>query len=194
MNNDFSTNWSQNEENPKKCFLFRGLPSSGKSYSAIKLAESYGIQNPKDIICSADHFWGETKEEYIKNWCIEKLGQAHKSCQTKARTLMQRQENVVIIDNTNTRISEAMPYFEMAVQYGYHFQVREAESPWWLEKIKPYLHDKVLYQKELKEGLKILFEKNQESHGVPLDAFEKMLNRYVPEISIPGLANLYTRE
>ena len=182
MNSKFD--WMIHEENKKTLILLRGLPSSGKSFLAKQLC-----QGDESIICSADHFFGMTPEEYVVNWSVEKLGTAHKQCQFKVKTLLQNQVPLVIVDNTNTMVREIMPYFEMAFQYQYRFEIKEPISPWWVNDIAPYLKDKVLYEKELKKAANILFEKNQETHKVPLQSIQKMLDRYHVDVTFEQLAN-----
>ena len=64
---DAQFQWMFSPENKKTLVLMRGCPSSGKSFRAKQLAAG------EDIICSADHFFGLTAEEYVANWCVEKL-------------------------------------------------------------------------------------------------------------------------
>ena len=167
----------------------RGVPASGKSYRAKELAGA-----DESIICSADKYFGETPEEYVTNWCIEKLGSAHRECQKNVRMLMQRQRPLVIVDNTNTMVREMMPYFEMAVQYQYKVRIEEPTSPWWVNDIAPYLLDKEANRKQLLAACKVLWQKNQESHQVPLASIEKMLFRYHVNVTVEQLASIYARD
>ena len=166
----------------------RGVPASGKSFRAKELSEG-----DDSIICSADHYFGATPEEYVANWCIEKLGAAHKQCQKNVRMLMQRQRPLVIVDNTNTMVREMMPYFEMAVQYQYRVRIEEPTSPWWVNDIAPYLENKEANRKQLLAACKVLWQKNQESHMVPLPSIEKMLFRYHVNVTVEQLAANYER-
>ena len=186
MNSVFQ--WMFAPENNKVLKIMRGLPASGKSFLANQLAGE-----DKSIICSADHYFGATPEEYVANWSIEKHSTAHKECQKKARIFMQRQVPLVIIDNTNTMIREIMPYFEMAVQYQYKVEIHEPTSPWWVNDIAPYLSDKEANKKQLLKAAKFLFEKNQETHKVPLASIEKMLFRYHTNVTVEQLAAIFAR-
>lgn len=180
--------WMFSPENDKKLILMRGVPASGKSYRAKELSNG-----DPSIICSADSFFGATAEEYVANWCIEKLGVAHNQCKKSARMLMQRQRPLVIIDNTNTMVREMMPYFDMAVQYQYKVEIAEPTSPWWVNDIAPYLNDKQGNRKQLDKMCQLLFEKNQESHKVPLASIKKMLDRYHTNVTVEQLAAKYER-
>lgn len=180
--------WMQSPDNNKVLILMRGLPSSGKSTRAKELSKG-----DASIICSADDFFGETNEEYVKNWCIEELGNAHKKCRKDAKMLMQRQVPLVIVDNTNTVFREMMPYFDMAVQYEYNVKIEEPTSPWWVEQIAPYLSDKRKNRQHLEKMCKFLTAKNAETHQVPLASMEKMMFRYSPNVVFGDLANAYDK-
>lgn len=180
--------WMKNPENKKELILMRGLPSSGKSTRAKELSAG-----DDSIICSADAWFGDTNEEYVKNWCVEKLGTAHNWCRDQAKRLMQRQVPLVIIDNTNTVFREMMPYFDMAVQYQYRVRVEEPTSPWWVEKIAPYLSEKEKNRKHLEKMCEFLVAKNQETHQVPLASMLKMMFRYAPNITFDDLARAFKK-
>jgi len=182
-------NWMKSSDNNKLLIIMRGLPSSGKSTRAKELASG-----DDSIICSADDFFGETNEEYVKNWCVEQLGNAHNWCRKNAKMLMQRQVPLVIIDNTNTVFREMMPYFDMAVQYQYKVQIEEPTSPWWVEQIAPFLANKEVNRKHLEKMSQFLTNKNKETHQVPLASMLKMMFRYIPNVNFDNLANIYTNE
>lgn len=178
--------WMKNPDNNKVLVLMRGLPSSGKSTRAKELSGG-----DDTIICSADDFFGETNEEYVKNWCIEQLGNAHNWCRKNAKMLMQRQVPLVIVDNTNTVFREMMPYFDMAVQYQYNVRVEEPTSPWWVEQIAPYLVEKEKNRKHLEKMCQFLVAKNAETHQVPLASMLKMMFRFAPNVTFDDLARAY---
>jgi len=106
---------------------------------------------------------------------------------------MQRQHPLVIVDNTNTMVREMMPYFDMAVQYQYRVEIEEPTSPWWVNDIAPYLGDKEGNRKQLLKMARFLYEKNQQSHKVPLASIEKMLFRYHYNVTVEQFAAIYKR-
>lgn len=166
--------------------LMRGLPSSGKSYRALELAGG-----DESIIFSADKFWGNTREEYLANWCRDKLFLAHNWCRRSADNAMQKGLPLVIVDNTNTKLSEMTDYYKMAIAHGYSVRIEEPTSPWWLNDIAPYLTDKVTHREKLREAVVFLHEKNKETHGVPLDTMQAMMDRYQPNITVESFAHLH---
>jgi hypothetical protein len=180
--------WMKNPLNDKRLILMRGLPGSGKSYRAHELANG-----DETVIYSTDDFFGLSKEEYVKNWKKDDLHKAHRWNQQRVREAMQWQKPLVIVDNTNVRIAEMMPYFDMAVQYQYRVDIEEPTSEWWLTKIAPYLLDKTVYKQELLSATELLWKLNQVTHSVPLEAIQKMLWRYQPMVLFDDLANCYLR-
>jgi len=86
-----------------------------------------------------------------------------------------------------------MPYFDMAVQYQYRVEIEEPTSPWWMNDIAPYLLEKHLHQEKLDAAAYLLWQKNQETHCVLLDAIKKMLRRYQPLVNFDDLARVYVR-
>lgn len=180
--------WMKSPDNNKVLVLMRGLPSSGKSTRAKELSGG-----DDTIVCSADDYFGETNEEYVKNWCIEQLGNAHNWCRKNAKMLMQRQVPLVIVDNTNTVFREMMPYFDMAVQYQYNVRVEEPTSPWWVEQIAPFLAEKEKNRKHLEKMCQFLVAKNMETHQVPLASMLKMMFRYAANVTFDDLARVYEK-
>lgn len=178
--------WMQDPLNELTLILMRGVPASGKSYRAKELSGG-----DDSIIFSADHFFGATKDEYVANWSKDKLFKAHSWNQRRVREVMQRQRPLVIVDNTNTRIAEMMPYFDMAVQYQYKVRVEEPTSPWWVNDIAPLLLNKQANRKELEAAARMLYEKNQDTHCVPYENILKMLNRFQPMVMFADLCRSY---
>lgn len=174
--------WMKNEDNPYVLILMRGLPSAGKSYRANELADG-----DETLIRSADKFFGTTPEEYTANWAPEKLGAAHRQCQQQVRVAMQRRENLVIVDNTNTVMREMLPYFAMAVEYGYQVRIEEPTSEWWVKDIAPFLVDKNKHQEQLDKMCEMLATKSLDSHKVPVAAIRKMMARFLPNVTFEDL-------
>lgn len=152
----------------------RGLPASGKSYRAKELA------GDKGLIFSTDEYWykihkPELPDEY--SFKLNMLGVAHKWNQLRANRAVDVGEPLIIIDNTNTTISEIRPYASYAHFQGYKVCIEEPTSPWWQE-IRLYLRDKRSYKRELREWAFKLEEMSKASHNVPWLAFEKMMRRW----------------
>lgn len=94
----------------KQLILLRGLPGSGKS----TVAEYISFLN-KAVICEADRFF---IKDGVYQFDRNKLGLAHKWCQSECKNAMTNSQNV-IVSNTSTTESEIKPYIQMAEEYGY---------------------------------------------------------------------------
>lgn len=127
----------------KTLTLMHGVPGSGKSYLA---------KQKKAVICSADHFF-EQDGEY--KFDAKKLGQAHQACKDKALEAIRNNENIVI-DNTNLTYKECKPYIDMAHKHGYTCVIEEPNTTW-------------------KNNAEECFKRN--THNVPLEKIQQMINK-----------------
>lgn len=139
--------------------ILRGLPGSGKSTLAKKLLKSCG----QGIILSTDDFFSKNGIYHFK---ADRLSEAHSWNQKRALTAVENKVKLLIIDNTNTMSWEMRPYIEMGVVNKYNIHILEPDTPW---KFKP----------------RILAEKN--SHGVPKQKIEIMLDRYEKKVDLDQL-------
>jgi predicted kinase len=129
----------------KKVIIMRGISGSGKS--------TYVKNNfPDATVCSADHYFINENNEY----CFDhkKLGQAHKQCQNRFYKAISQNENLIVVDNTNTTIWEMKWYYDLAKNNGYNvFCIRVNTS--------------------------VENAHKRNSHNVPLDVIESMQKRFV---------------
>lgn len=105
----------------KKLVIMRGIPGSGKSTLATK-------RYPTAVVCSADHYHMRNDPAGgapIYDWKAENQGAAHRFCQSRCELAMQRDEPLVLIDNTNIKRRDFAPYVAMAGVYGYEVVVHE---------------------------------------------------------------------
>jgi len=92
--------------------IMRGLPGSGKSTVAKKLAAT--VEGA--VIVSADDglmVGGQYQFD------VTKLGAAHGACQAAFKTALAFNKPLVIVDNTNTTPQEIQRYMDMAQNFGY---------------------------------------------------------------------------
>jgi hypothetical protein len=164
-------------------YIMRGVPGCGKTYRAHQL-----VDQDKTRIFSADKWFSPTEdpEEYRKNWSKEKLFVAHNWCKSLLAEAMGRGVTPVVVDNTNVKRRDFMPYIDMAKHYQYMYLVEESQSPWWAE-IKQLIVDPVVNAKELGKWAKKLhegFDYNgiviKNAHGVPEDVILRMLTSFQP--------------
>jgi len=57
-------------------------------------------------------------------WEEDRLYAAHKSCQRKTENFMKKQFDTIIIDNTNIKKNEMLPYVQLAREYNYSVTIR----------------------------------------------------------------------
>lgn len=167
----------------KELVIMRGLPSSGKSYRAKELAGEIGV-----VLSTDEYFYKLVEPEFPEKYSFRPnhIGFAHKWNQVRAQKLIEEGHPLVIIDNTNTTPSEPKAYVQYAVAQDYTVRFEEPTSPWWLEHAPLFL-DKRANKDKLKEFALFLAKKSEESHSVPAWALEKMLWRWVPDITVESV-------
>ena len=121
----------------KLLILLRGLPGAGKSTFAKMICNQH---------VEADMYFMQDGEYKFD---ATKLKQAHKWCQDKTESWMQKRYNVVV-SNTFTQEWEMDAYYELAKKYGYQ------------------VHSLIVENRH--GGI------NQ--HGVPEETLEKMKKRF----------------
>lgn len=133
-------------------YIMQGVPGSGKSTAAKRIANISGGYGLSVETCSADdyHMVGDKYD-----WKPENVGKAHKSCQNKFLQALKNNVNFVIVDNTNVRERDVQLYLDMAHEYGYLTTIIRPDTPW-------------------SEDATECYKKN--THSVPLETIEKMLN------------------
>ncbi len=168
-----------NKEGQKTLILIRGIPGSGKSYTAKQMLEKYGGGDPHEHIFSTDDFFiqdaikdrrerqaaGENinseleaeleKDAYTSSWTPQKLGIAHGWNFSRFQQAIDKGVNPVIVDNTNVKAKEMRKYAQYANQAGYGIEIQEPTSKWWQD------HAHMLSDKE--------------NHGEALENFARYL-------------------
>jgi predicted kinase len=143
--------------NKKQLKIMRGIPGSGKT---TYVKENY----PEAVICSADNYFEEVAElnstsyeEEFKPWLA---GKAHQHCWGSfIHAVEVMDEPLVVVDNTNISHWEYENYMFLAELHGYEVEI--VEIPFEAEKAEVY------------------YERN--THGVPLEVIERMVENYEHE-------------
>ncbi len=154
------------EEVVKKQFiLMRGIPGSGKSTKAKKLAGALG-----QIFSTDDFFCLNKDQEY--RFDGSKLGKAHQWNQRRSLEAIKADIPIVVIDNTHTTIREMRsytPHIELAHRMGYEIRIEEADTDWAFD-------------------VDVLFIKG--THNVPKKHLQKMLDRYAKDVKLEDILDV----
>jgi hypothetical protein len=167
----------------KILIIMRGLPWTGKSYTAKELAGTTGV------IYSTDEYWykirhPEKPDHYSFN--PRYLGDAHHWNQLRTQKSIEEGHPLIIVDNTNTTGSEAKHYVEYAVWQDYKIRIEEPTSDRWKE-IATLLKNKKANKKALKDWAAKLAEGSKETHGVPAWSIERMMWRWENNITVESI-------
>jgi predicted kinase len=101
----------------KVIIIVRGLQGSGKS----TVAKLFGT---KAICCADDYFMRDGKYQ----WFGHMLPAAHAWCIRKCKRFMKKQACRIVIDNTNVKTRDLVPYTDLARQFGYVVHVIIVEN------------------------------------------------------------------
>ena len=141
--------------------VMRGLPGSGKTTLARRLVQLAGCGV---VLSTDDYFYEKGRGQYM--FRAEQLSEAHAYNQQRASEAVKNKNRLIIIDNTNTCSWEMKPYVELGLNNFYSVRILEAETDW---RFKP----------------RLLAQKN--SHGVPRQTIEAMLERYEKDLTLEKL-------
>jgi predicted kinase len=102
-----------------RCIIMRGLPGAGKSRWISK------VVGGRPAVVSADDYFMQG-DEY--RFDPKKLGDAHRQCMQFFLDAIEEDEEIVIVDNTNTQLWELSPYKAVAEARGYRVEVVEVHA------------------------------------------------------------------
>jgi predicted kinase len=111
-----------------KVVILRGISGSGKSTLAKKLAQDFCTENRGGwaTIVSADRYFLDDKGVYCFD--ASKLSKAHGEClRNFAKSVYDRSDDMIIVDNTNTTALEIAPYAQLALAFGHEVSVITVE-------------------------------------------------------------------
>lgn len=145
----------------KTVIIMRGIPGSGKTSRARDISVRVALSGRTCETVSADDFFMvPVGNSLVYRFDPSKLGEAHAQCMARFLDCLLLRRDVVIVDNTHTKLWEFENYRRAAKLAGYECQVIEME----------HVSD---------DGVKLFAERN--THGVPLEVVERMAQQYEKE-------------
>lgn len=101
----------------KRLIMIIGVPGSGKTTKAKELLKMLKGKAIQAVHYEADMYFTEQDGTYVFD--PSKLGEAHDFCQSRVFAAMRKGTVNVIVSNTFIKAWERVPYFHMALQFGY---------------------------------------------------------------------------
>lgn len=138
-----------------KVIIMRGPSGSGKSTLAQKLLDDF--PSPEKRIISADTFM---EEDGVYKFHPSKLKLCHQRCYhlfiaSCALAYSIKTPCLIILDNTNIKKWEFMPYVQVAQKLGFDVEYCRPEGEW---------------------NAELFAQRNQ--HGVPVEKIQEMINNF----------------
>ncbi len=139
----------------KKVIIMRGVPGSGKSTKAMEIATK-ALHDFRSVkIVSADFYFINKNGEY--KFQPKHLRNAHTFCIEEFEAGLASGVELVIVDNTNTRLWEYEKYIDKAHDWDYHVEILSIEP---------------------KDDEELLKFANRNTHGVPVEKVKQMWARW----------------
>lgn len=140
---------------PNKLILTHGLPSSGKSTLAHKLKQEAESKGLRAVVLETDDFFMVDGK-----YCFDysQLQAAHAWNFNRCSAAFKENINLIVVANTNLTWREIRPYASAAQLFNYDVEIVEPDTPW-------------------KDDVAQLFEKNKTTHAVPMEAYERMVQK-----------------
>ncbi len=164
----------------KVLVLMRGLPSSGKSFSAKKIA------GPDGIVLETDQYfyeivgtdpqrfdYDESLLPQARDWVFEKLCAA-----------IVEQRSPIVLDRGNGRNAETKRFAVYARDHGYRLELREPDSPWWLELRVLLKYRSQLNPAVLDAWADRLAAINRSTHRVPRSVIRRWMDSWKSDLTV----------
>lgn len=163
----------------KIVYLMRGLPSSGKSHLARRLAGDSGVLLETDQFFYRDNgdgtrsfHYSEARLPAARQWVFERFREALAAGQSP-----------IVLDRGNGLNEETRLFAQYAVDQGYRVELKEPDSPWWLE-IKELMRGRPQTNPLLDQWAQRLSQMSRETHRVPLDTIQKWMSTWRVDLTV----------
>lgn len=165
-----------------RVYLMRGLPSSGKSTTARKLA---GPPSAGGVVCETDEYFytqvgsDPTRFDYradlmdtARSWNFQRFCEA-----------VDAQRSPVVVDRGNALSLETQRYARYAVEAGYRVELAEPDSAHWAE-IRVLLRYRHLTEPALDEWADRLAAMNKRTHRVPAETIRNWMGKWKSDLTV----------
>lgn len=151
----------------------RGLPSCGKSHTAKLLAGDSGI------VCETDeYFYTQVGEDPTRFDYREELMDAARAWNFKRfEDALERQTSPIVVDRGNGLSTETQRYARLAIDSGYHVELKEPDSEWWRE-VRVLLKYRPLTRPILERWAEILARMSDATHRVPKRTIVRRMDKW----------------
>lgn len=156
-------------------YLMRGVPASGKSYAAKKLAGRRGL------VCETDSFFGSPGINY--NFKPERVDLARNSNMKKFKDGLKHGISPIVVDRGNGKGHRTRWYAQTALDSGYEVRLAEPVSDSWKE-IKALLVNRRVIDILLRDWAGILALKQERTHGVQALRIRSSMDRFDTQLTV----------
>jgi len=172
----------------KIVYLMRGLPSSGKSHTADRLAGASGL------VCETDAYFyqcvGEDPGSY--DYRADLLDEARDWNFERFREGIGEGTSPIVVDRGNSLAPETQRYARYAIDHGYRVELREPDSEWWQE-IRVLLKYKRHTWPVLRKWAEVLALLSSRTHRVPQAVIERRMARWRIGLTVQDILDLDPR-
>ena len=168
----------------KIVYLMRGVPATGKSHTAKKLA------GEKGIICETDEFFytqvGNDKNQFDYDDTLMSTARAWNYA--RFEKAVASGATPIVVDRDNGLSLETQKYTRCAIKNGYRVEIREPESDWWQE-IRVLLKYKALTGPVLDQWAKELARYSHPVHRVPETTIRRRMENWTHGLTVEDILN-----
>lgn len=164
----------------KTVYLMRGLPGSGKSHHARRLAGADGV-----VLETDQYFYTQVGEDPAHyDYSAELLPTARQWNFDRFCLAVAHRVSPIVVDRGNGLNNETRQYAAHAVEEGYTVELAEPNSAWWRElrvllKYKSHVDDKLL-----DAWANQLADATRDTHRVPAATIRHWMSRWRHDLTV----------
>lgn len=160
----------------------RGLPGSGKSHTARKLAGEAGL------VCETDeYFYTQTgKDPRRYDYRPELLEEARRWNFGRFKKGVDEGITPIVVDRGNALTEDTRIYAQFALDRGYRVEIKEPDSEWWQE-IRILLKYKQYVWPVLRRWANILARMSRANHRVPEEVILRRMRSWKFNLTVDDI-------